>query len=211
MTGAEEYVPDGASLAELGTAVQGCRGCDLYRDATRAVFGEGPADAAVMVVGEVPGDHEDREGHPFVGPAGRLLDRALDDAGIDRRKVYLTNAVKHFSFTRPERGKRRIHKKPGRTEVVACRPWLLAELDTVHPELVVLLGAVAAQSLLGTGFRVTRERGKVVDLPERPARAVATVHPSSVLRSDDREAAYRDLVADLTAAASAVRQRQTRR
>jgi uracil-DNA glycosylase family 4 len=131
-----------------------------------------------------------------------LLDRALDEAGIDRTQVYVTNAVKHFKFKRAERGKRRIHQKPGRTEVVACRPWLLAELDAVQPELVVFLGATAAQSLLGTGFKVTQERGKVIELPDRPERAVATVHPSSVLRSDDREAAYQALVADLVAAAS---------
>lgn len=208
---AEEYVPTGADIDELRAAVQDCRGCELYENATQAVFGEGPADATVLVIGEVPGDQEDRQGHPFVGPAGKLLDRALVEAGIDRTQVYVTNAVKHFKFRRPERGKRRIHQKPSRTEVVACRPWLLAELDTVHPDLVVLLGAVAAQSLLGTGFKVTKERGKVIDLPDRPARAVATVHPSSVLRSDDREAAYQDLVEDLKAAASAMGQRQTRR
>lgn len=211
MAGAEEYVPDGASIDELSAAVRKCRGCDLYKDATQAVFGEGPANAAVVVIGEVPGDQEDKQGHPFVGPAGRLLDRALDEAGIDRTKVYLTNAVKHFKFKPAERGKRRIHQKPGRTEVVACRPWLLAELDAVAPKLVVFLGAVAAQSLLGTSFRVTKERGKVVDVPDRRFPAVATVHPSSVLRSDDREAAYQDLVKDLKAAASVLRQRQTRR
>ena len=211
MTGAEEYVPAGAGIDELRAAVHDCRGCDLYKDATQAVFGEGPADATVLIVGEVPGDQEDRQGHPFVGPAGKLLDRALVEAGIDRTQVYVTNAVKHFKFKRAERGKRRIHQKPGRTEVVACRPWLLAELDTLQPDLVVLLGATAAQSLLGTGFKVTQERGKVVELPERPARAVATVHPSSVLRSDDREAAYQGLVADLKSAASVIAQRQTRR
>ncbi|MFL6123344.1 UdgX family uracil-DNA binding protein [Actinophytocola sp.] len=211
MAGAEEYVPAGAGIEELAAAVHDCRGCDLYKDATQAVFGEGPANATVVIVGEVPGDQEDRQGHPFVGPAGKLLDRALVEAGIDRTKVYVTNAVKHFKFKQAERGKRRIHQKPGRTEVVACRPWLLAELDTLRPDLVVLLGATAAQSLLGTGFKVTQERGKVVELPERPARAVATVHPSSVLRSDDREAAYQGLVEDLKSAASVIGQRQTRR
>ena len=213
MAGAEEYVPAGAGVDKLRAAVRECHGCDLYKDATQAVFGEGPADATVVIVGEVPGDQEDQQGHPFVGPAGRLLDRALVEAGIDRGEVYVTNAVKHFKFKRAERGKRRIHEKPGRTEVVACRPWLLAELDAVRPELVVLLGAVAAQSLLGTGFKVTKERGKLVELPDRTERAVATVHPSSVLRSPDREAAYQGLVADLTTAASVVsgRQRQTRR
>jgi DNA polymerase len=202
MAGAEEYVPDNAGITKLRKAVHDCRGCDLYKDATQAVFGEGPADATVVVIGEVPGDQEDLQGHPFVGPAGKLLDRALEEAGIDRDTVYVTNAVKHFKFKRAERGKRRIHQKPGRTEVVACRPWLLAELDAVRPDLVVFLGATAAQSLLGSGFRVTKERGKVLELPDRPERAVATVHPSSVLRSDDREAAYQDLVKDLKAAAA---------
>ena len=211
--GAEEYVPAGADLDELRTAAAGCRGCDLYRDATRTVFGAGPADARMMIVGEVPGDQEDRRGEPFVGPAGRLLDRALAEAGIDRSRVYLTNAVKHFAFT--ERGKRRIHQTPSRTEILACRPWLDAELDRVGPELVVALGAVAAKSLLGQDFRVTKERGTVRSLPGRGERVVATVHPSSVLRADDREAAYRELAADLTVAAKALprgsRQRTTRR
>ncbi|MBB4909930.1 UdgX family uracil-DNA binding protein [Actinophytocola algeriensis] len=209
--GAEEYVPDKAGIQQLRKAVHDCRGCDLYKNATQAVFGEGPADAAVLVVGEVPGDQEDRQGHPFVGPAGKLLDKALVEAGIDRTQVYVTNAVKHFKYKPAERGKRRIHQKPGRTEVVACRPWLIAELDTVRPDLVVLLGATAAQSLLGTTFKVTQERGKVVELPDRAERAVATVHPSSVLRSDDREAAYRDLVADLRSAASVLSGRQRTR
>lgn len=199
-------MPEHANLDELRAAVQGCRGCDLYRDATQAVFGAGPADARILVAGETPGDQEDKQGQPFVGPAGKLLDRALVAAGIDRAQVYVTNAVKHFKFK--ERGKRRIHDKPGRTEVVACRPWLLAEMDAVRPELVVLLGATAAQSLLGTGFRVTKERGKVVELPGRPERAVATVHPSSILRSDDREAAYQGLVTDLEYAAAALGKRQ---
>jgi DNA polymerase len=209
MAGAEDYVPENASVDELRAAVPDCRGCDLYKDATQAVFGEGPADATVVIVGEVPGDQEDQQGHPFVGPAGKLLDRALVEAGIDRAQVYLTNAVKHFKFKRAERGKRRIHQKPGRTEVVACRPWLLAELDSVRPELVVFLGATAAQSLLGTGFKVTKERGRVVELPDRPERAVATVHPSSVLRSDDRETAYQELVADLKSAAAVLGTRQS--
>lgn len=142
----------------LHDAARSCRGCGLYRDATQAVFGAGPRDARVLVVGEQPGDQEDRKGEPFVGPAGRLLDRAFEDAGIDRREVYVTNAVKHFKFERPERGKRRIHKTPSRTEVVACRPWLLAALDLVRPELVVCLGATAAQLLLGASFRVSQER-----------------------------------------------------
>jgi DNA polymerase len=210
--GAEEYVPAGASLTKLRAAAAGCRGCDLYRDATGTVFGTGPAHARVMIVGEVPGDQEDRQGLPFVGPAGRLLDQALDEAGLDRAAAYLTNAVKHFTFT--ERGKRRIHKTPSRAEIVACRPWLVAELDRVRPELVVALGAVAAKSLLGKDFRVTKERGKVLSLPDRDAQVVATTHPSAVLRADDREAARRELVADLAVAAKVLdgsRQRTTRR
>jgi DNA polymerase len=199
---AEEYVPIGAGIEGLRAAANHCEGCDLYRNATQTVFGAGPADGAVLIVGEQPGDREDRAGEPFVGPAGRLLDRALDEAGIDRAAVYVTNAVKHFKFRRDERGKRRIHQKPSRTEVVACRPWLLAELDVVEPDLVLCLGATAAQSLLGPDFRITRERGKVLDLPMSRARVVSTVHPSAVLRAPDRESAYQELVADLRSAAS---------
>jgi DNA polymerase len=201
--GAEEFVPARAGLGKLRTAAASCRGCELYKNATQTVFGAGPADARVVVVGEVPGDQEDRQGEPFVGPAGRLLDRAFDDAGLDRSTTYVTNAVKHFKFV--ERGKRRIHKTPSRTEIVACRPWLDAELDRVGPELVVALGAVAAKALLGQDFRVTKERGKVLPMGERDQRVLATVHPSSILRSDDREAAYQGLVADLTVAAKALR------
>ncbi|HEY7591599.1 MAG TPA: UdgX family uracil-DNA binding protein [Actinophytocola sp.] len=201
--GAEEFVPARAGLGKLRTAAASCRGCELYKNATQTVFGAGPADARVVVVGEVPGDQEDRQGEPFVGPAGRLLDRAFDDAGLDRSTTYVTNAVKHFKFV--ERGKRRIHKTPSRTEIVACRPWLDAELDRVGPELVVALGAVAAKALLGQDFRVTKERGKVLPMGERDQRVLATVHPSSILRSDDREAAYQGLVADLAVAAKALR------
>ena len=150
---------------------------------------------------------EDLAGKPFVGPAGRLLDECLQEAGVDRSLCYVTNAVKHFKFVPAERGKRRIHKTPSRTEVVACRPWLVAELDRVSPELVVALGATAAKALLGQDFRVTRQRGEVVRTPDRGERVVATVHPSSVLRSDDREKAYRGLLADLTAAAEALGKR----
>lgn len=199
---AAEFVPADAGLTELSAAVQGCRGCDLYRDATQAVFGAGSASARVLVVGEQPGDREDREGEPFVGPAGQLLDRALVEAGIDRARVYLTNAVKHFRFVPAERGKRRVHKTPSRTQVVACRPWLDAEIAAVGPELVLCLGATAAKALLGNDFRVTRARGEVLDLPDRDGvLALATVHPSSVLRAEDREAAFRELVADLAVAA----------
>jgi uracil-DNA glycosylase len=209
--GAERHVPAGASLDELRAAAASCRGCDLYQNATQTVFGDGPADARLVIVGEVPGDQEDRKGEPFVGPAGRLLDRALDEAGIDRSLVYVTNAVKHFKFVPAERGKRRIHKTPSRTEVVACRPWLDAELDSIGPELVVALGATAAKSLLGQDFRVTKQRGAVVSMPDREERVVATVHPSAVLRARDREAAYQGLVADLTVAAKELGQRTTRR
>jgi DNA polymerase len=210
---AEDFVPSGADLGELRAAAEHCKGCDLYKDATQTVFGAGPADAAVLIVGETPGDQEDRAGEPFVGPAGRLLDRALVEAGIDRASAYVTNAVKHFKFRPAERGKRRIHQKPSRTEVVACRPWLIAELETVEPELVVCLGATAAQSLLGPDFRVTRERGKVMDLPMTEARVVSTVHPSAVLRAPDRESAYQEMVADLRSAAAVLSsgQRTTRR
>ena len=209
--GAERYVPAGADLDELRAAAASCQGCDLHENATQTVFGAGPADARVVIVGEVPGDQEDREGEPFVGPAGRLLDRALAEAGIDRSLVYVTNAVKHFKFVPAERGKRRIHKTPSRTEVVACRPWLDAELDRVGPELVVALGATAAKSLLGQDFRVTEQRGSVLSMPDREERVVATVHPSAVLRANDREAAYQGLVADLTVAAKEMGQRTTRR
>jgi uracil-DNA glycosylase family protein len=192
--------PAHASLEQLRDAACSCHGCDLYRDATQTVFGDGARDARLMLVGEQPGDQEDRAGEPFVGPAGRLLDKALAQAGIDRQDVYLTNAVKHFKFKPAQRGKRRIHQKPNRTEVVACRPWLLAELDAVQPELVVCLGATAAQALLGTAFRLTQHRGEVLDLPESNAKVTATVHPSAVLRAPDQDEAYTAFVADLTAA-----------
>ncbi|MEV4803002.1 UdgX family uracil-DNA binding protein [Nonomuraea sp. NPDC049421] len=197
--GAASFVPDRLDLASLRTAAAGCEGCGLYRDATRTVFGEGPERARFMLVGEQPGDQEDRRGHPFVGPAGRVLDRGLEEAGIARDEVYLTNAVKHFSFT--PRGKRRIHQKPTAAEIDACHPWLDAELAVVRPEVVVVLGATAARALLGPSFRVTRHRGEAVPLGE--AVAVATVHPSAVLRAPDRDAAYADFLADLKAAAHA--------
>lgn len=190
------------SLAKLRKDASACRNCDLYKDATQTVFGEGSARARMMMVGETPGDQEDRRGTPFVGPAGRLLDRALGEAGIDRSAVYLTNAVKHFKFT--ERGKRRIHRSPSRTEVVACHPWLAAELGEVGPELVVCMGAVAAKALLGPSFLVTRHRGEFFDLPGGTAKVVATVHPSAVLRADDRDAAYQEFVADLVTARAAL-------
>ncbi|HZQ64200.1 MAG TPA: UdgX family uracil-DNA binding protein [Gaiellaceae bacterium] len=198
---AAAYVPETRSLSRLREAVQGCRGCDLYRNATQAVFGEGARHAGVMLVGEQPGDKEDLAGTPFVGPAGRLLDRALEDAGIDRADAYVTNAVKHFKWQ--ARGKRRIHQKPTWSESTACRPWLEAELDLVRPKVLVALGATAAQTLLGREFRLTRHRGEVfsTDLAER---VTATVHPSSILRQQDERARrdeYAAFVADLKAAA----------
>lgn len=205
--GAQEFVPDTHDLDDLAAAVRGCRGCDLYRYADQAVFGAGSPNAQMMLVGEQPGDQEDRAGLPFVGPAGRLLDKALSAADIDRDAVYVTNAVKHFKFTSAQRGKRRIHKTPSRTEVVACRPWLIAELSTVRPDLVVLMGATAAKSLMGNDFRLTQHRGEALRLPEdetlhfNPV-VVVTVHPSSVLRGppEDRDKAFDALVADLRVA-----------
>ncbi|WP_043725869.1 UdgX family uracil-DNA binding protein, partial [Nocardia asiatica] len=170
-----------------------CHGCDLYRHATQTVFGAGPPDADVVLIGEQPGDQEDVVGEPFVGPAGRLLDRALAEVGIDRDAVYVTNAVKHFKFV--ERGKRRIHKQPGRTEVVACSAWLDAELGLLRPRLVVCLGAIGAQAVLGPSFKVSERRGEIVETAD--FRVIATVHPSSVLRAPDRTAAYEAFVADL--------------
>jgi len=189
---AAEYVPEHTSLAALREAVQGCRGCPLYADATQAVFGEGAALAEVLLVGEQPGDREDLAGRPFVGPAGRLLDEALAEAGIDRSHAYVTNAVKHFKWQ--GRGKRRIHQKPTWSESVACRPWLEAELAAVRPRVVVALGATAAQSLLGKDFRVTKQRGEAVDSP-LAEHVVATVHPSSILRQRDEEARRVELAA----------------
>lgn len=181
--GAERFLPARRSLPALRAAVTACHGCPLYANATHAVFGEGSAHARVMFIGEQPGDSEDLAGKPFIGPAGRLLDDALDVAGIDRTAVYVTNVVKHFKWTR--RGKKRIHDKPTRYDIAACRPWLDAELGIVHPEIVVLLGATAAQALLGSQFRVTRERGHVVASP-LARYTFATVHPASVLRAPDR-------------------------
>jgi uracil-DNA glycosylase len=182
--GAEQFLPtERRDLEALRRAGDGCKGCDLYEHATQTVFGAGAAGAAVMLVGEQPGDREDIEGKPFVGPAGALLDQALAQAGLDRDSLYVTNAVKHFKWER--RGKVRLHKKPGAREVAACKPWLLAEIDAVHPEIVVCLGATAAQALLGAEFRVTRQRGQIMDGP-RDTPTMATVHPSSILRTTDQ-------------------------
>jgi uracil-DNA glycosylase len=189
---AAAYLPEHASLEGLREAVQGCRGCPLYANATQAVFGEGAAHAEVMLVGEQPGDQEDLAGRPFVGPAGRVLDEGLEKAGIDRSRTFVTNAVKHFKWQ--GRGKRRIHQKPTWSESVACRPWLEAELAVVRPRIVVALGATAAQSLLGKDFRVTKERGEVLDSPLAD-HLVATVHPSSILRQRDDDARRAELAA----------------
>jgi uracil-DNA glycosylase len=192
-----DLIPDRPTIAKVSRAAQECRACSLWRNATQTVFGEGSAGAEVMFVGEQPGDREDVEGKPFVGPAGRLFDRALEEAGIDRRKVYVTNVVKHFKFTR--RGKRRIHKKPAAEEIAACSPWLQTELDLVKPRVLVALGATAAQALLGRGFRVTTQRGQFVDSDLAPL-VTATVHPSSILRAPDdetRDQEMRRFVADL--------------
>jgi len=190
------HLPDRLSLSALREAVQTCRGCGLYRSATQAVFGEGARAADVMLVGEQPGDAEDLAGWPFVGPAGKLLDRALEEAGIDRSATYVTNVVKHFKWQ--GRGKRRIHQKPSWTEIAACRPWLDAELEVVQPRVLVCLGATAAQALLGRDFRVSRSRGRLVDSPLAEV-VTATVHPSSILRAqdEDREREYEAFVADL--------------
>lgn len=182
---AADFLPPRRTLASLKKAAQACRGCDLFRDATQTVFGEGNSRAVAMFVGEQPGDREDREGHPFVGPAGKLLHDAMDAAGINAADVYITNAVKHFKFV--ERGKRRIHAKPKVIEVRACAPWLDSEVAAVKPRLIVALGATAAGALLGSAFRVTQRRGEVVPRPPGPP-VVATVHPSSILRAADNAA-----------------------
>ncbi|MDT5036347.1 MAG: uracil-DNA glycosylase [Micromonosporaceae bacterium] len=207
---AAPFVPATDDLDRLRAGALDCRGCDLYRDATQTVFGEGPPAARVVMVGEQPGDIEDRRGAPFVGPAGKLLDRAMVDAGLDRAATYVTNAVKHFKHRPAAPGKRRIHQTPDRTEIVACRPWLVAEFAALRPRAVVVLGATAAQALFGPGFRVTRSRGVRLPWPDSASHpddfaggagdgafALATVHPSAVLRSDDRDAAYAGFVADL--------------
>src|ERR1044071_3526144 len=191
------------SLRALAELARSCTACPLYKRATQTVFGEGPKNARLMLLGEQPGDQEDRVGKPFVGPAGRILERALEKAGINRNEVYVTNTVKHFKWE--PRGKRRIHQKPNSREIAACRPWLEAELRIVKPNLVVAMGATAAQAMFGPGFRVTRERGKVLSSKVAP-RVLATVHPSSLLRQPDeasREREYKHFVADLRAAVKA--------
>jgi uracil-DNA glycosylase len=186
---AAELVPPRASLEQLETAARDCKACDLWKLATQTVFGEGLPRARVMLVGEQPGDQEDRAGRPFVGPAGRLLDLALGRAEIDRTQVYVTNIVKHFKWSPAERGKRRIHKKPRYSEIQACRPWLDAELAIVKPDVLVCLGASAAQSLLGREFRVSQQRGQLVESALAPY-VIATVHPSSILRAQDQDSRH---------------------
>jgi uracil-DNA glycosylase len=206
-------VPQTTDLDGLRAAAGHCRACELWAPATQTVFGDGPVDARIVFVGEQPGDVEDRRGKPFVGPAGRLLDRALTDAGIDRTISYVTNAVKHFRFT--ESGKRRIHQTPGAEHMAACRPWLDAELALITPEIIVCLGATAARSMLGPAFRITRQRGQLMpydpptgdeDAAVKSGWIMATTHPSAVLRTpeDQRSKAYQELVADLRVAAGAL-------
>jgi DNA polymerase len=207
--GAERWVPDQPTLPALHRAAQACRGCDLYRDATQAVPGSGGHDATLMLLGEQPGDREDVAGEPFVGPAGQLLDRALAEAGIAPEDTFVTNAVKHFRFER--RGRQRIHKSPSRGHVLACAPWLSAELAVVRPRGVVLLGGTAGKAVYGSSFKVGEMRGRLVDWPteslqvrQPPEWVLATIHPSAALRADNREEMYAGLVADLGVAAAAL-------
>jgi DNA polymerase len=198
---AADLIPERPSLAKLRSAAASCKACDLHKTGTQTVFGDGASTADVMFVGEQPGDKEDLAGEPFVGPAGKLLDRGLDEAGIDRRHVYITNVVKHFKWE--ARGKRRIHKKPNLQEITACKPWLEAEISVVRPKVIVCLGATAAQALLGRQFRVTKQRGEIIKSDGRPL-MTATVHPSSILRQRDeasRRAEMKAFVEDLTAVA----------
>ena len=197
-TDGQPPIPDKVTLDALREAVHECRACPLYEGATQAVFGEGLKKSELMLVGEQPGDQEDRQGRPFVGPAGKVLDKGLEEAGIDRNDVYVTNVVKHFKYR--QRGKRRIHQKPDAAEIAACRPWLESELAVVKPTALMCLGATAAQALLGRQFRVTRQHGELVDSDWAPI-VSATVHPSSILRAEDdeaREQAFRQFVGDLS-------------
>ena len=199
-----DYFPERINITSLREASSGCKGCDLYKEATQTVFGDGRASSELMFVGEAPGDEEDLSGHPFVGPAGRLFDKALDEAGIKRERAYLTNVVKHFKWTL--RGKRRIHEKPNTAEIRACLPWLEAEIAVIKPSVLVCLGATAAQALLGKEFRVTKQRGTWL-ATEHVSKVLATVHPSSILRAPDpetRERQYREFVGDLLIVARAM-------
>jgi len=217
MDGAAAFVPETTDLGELKAAATGCRGCHLHENATQTVFGRGDSHARLVFVGEQPGDVEDRQGLPFVGPAGRLLRRAVDDVGIDPSQLYITNAVKHFKFV--QRGPRRIHQNPDRVEIVACRPWLVAEFALLEPVGVVALGATAAQALMGPSFRVTKQRGQIMPWPASAAEpdayppgdgktfVMATLHPSAILRADNQDIAYAGFVDDLKVAATALTQR----
>jgi uracil-DNA glycosylase family protein len=201
---AADYLPEKRTFSALREAATICHGCDLYKRAIQTVFGEGPSESPVMMVGEIPGDQEDVQGAPFVGPAGQLLDAALAEIGIHRKEIYVTNAVKHFKWE--ERGKKRLHKKPGRKEVVACRAWLEAEIFTVGPKIIVALGVTAAQSLLGTSFRLTQKRGEIIHSEWAPI-FIATYHPSAILRapsSEDRHRMRQEFVKDLQLAFSLV-------
>jgi len=199
---AEAYLPERITLPALRDAAEGCRGCPLYKTGTQTVFGEGKRDARVMMIGEQPGDQEDKAGKPFVGPAGKILNDALAEVGIDRDEVYVTNAVKHFKWE--PRGTRRIHAKPNAREIQACNPWLTAELQVIKPQMVVCLGATAAQALMGKDFRITKSRGQIFRDTQYAHWLMATAHPSSILRmpsSEDRQEAYQAFVADLQIAA----------
>lgn len=196
-----DFLPANRDLKSLRNASRDCQGCDLFLKATQTVFGEGKPSSSILFIGEQPGDQEDLQGKPFVGPAGHMLDRCMKEAGIDRKAAYVTNAVKHFKWEL--RGKRRIHKKPNLREITACHPWMDAEIEAIRPRLIVCLGATAAQSLLGSSFRVTQKRGQIVNLPGYPP-ILATVHPSSILRAqstDDREREKQLFIADLKTAA----------
>jgi DNA polymerase len=204
MSSAAEFLPSSRSLKTLEEAAEGCRGCELYKDATQVVFGRGRKSAELMLVGEQPGDKEDRVGEPFVGPAGRLLDRALEEAGIDRSETYVTNAVKHFKWK--PKGNRRLHQTPRAGEIEACKPWLGAEVEAVKPQAVLAMGATAARSLFGPKVKVTKDRGRPLESPLAPVAAV-TIHPSAILRlrdHDEREAELASFVADLEAVATAL-------
>jgi DNA polymerase len=206
VTSAQDYLPARMNLKALREAAEHCRGCELYKNATQTVFGEGPRRASMMLLGEVPGDEEDKQGLPFVGPAGRLLDNALHEAGLDRHDVYVTNAVKHFRWE--PRGKRRLHKKPTARQIDACKPWLMAEILVVEPVVIVCLGATAAQAMLGREFRITRHRGKFFK-SEHAAWLMATYHPSAILRAPDkadRDRKRAELTEDLHHAAERLRQ-----
>jgi DNA polymerase len=200
---AAALIPNNPTIPSLREAAAVCRACDLWKRGTQTVFGEGGSKPRLMLVGEQPGDQEDIQGHPFVGPAGRILDKALDEAGIDREEIYITNAVKHFKWE--PRGKRRIHKKPNSLEIAACKPWIEAELEVVRPDVVVCLGATAAQALLGRQFKVSTQRGEFIESPLAPF-VMATVHPSSVLRAPDeaREQARREFFRDIKRVAQAL-------